>query len=96
MKIYTVCFANSTQDDNGANKAYGDVLSAHKTLEEAKASLEKCKDEIVAEIVHGLEGDDLEEALIDIEIYGSVDKGYFEICNSFYDVTYVRITETIV
>jgi hypothetical protein len=93
MKIYTVCFANSTQDDNGSNKAYGDVLSAHKTLEDAKISLEKYKNEIIDEIVQGLEGDDLVEAYDDIELYGSVDEGHFEICNCYWDVTYIRISE---
>ena len=95
MKLYAICFANATQDDNGANKAYGDILSAHKTLEDAKASLEKHKNEIIQEIVQGLEGDDLIEAYEDIEIYGSVDEGHFEICNCYWDVTYIRISELV-
>lgn len=96
MKLYAVCFANATQDDDGNNKAYGDVWKAYKTLDKAKSGLEELKNEFVAEIVQGLEGDELEEALADIEIYGSVDEGYFEICNAYWDVTYIRISEVII
>ena len=93
MKIYAVCWSNSTQDDDGNSKAYGDAWKAYTTLEEAKAGLEECKNEFITEIVQGLAGDELEEALQDIEIYGSADELYFEICNCYWDVTYIKISE---
>lgn len=82
MEVYTVFWSTGSCDDHGCAHAFGGVHGIYKSEESAKQALEACKDETLADIKNDLNPDaDMPECEeeADIQVYGSVEKEYFEI-----------------
>lgn len=79
-KIYVVCWANSYQNDWGNCSANVGVDGVFTSLDSAKLALEKSKQEFLDEQVYtDLSEEEREDLKVSIQVYGSVEEGYFEI-----------------
>ena len=97
-KVYVVCWGHATTDDRGNAQAYSNVHGVYSTLESAKTGLEELKNEFVDEIVNNPDFDEDDKAIArnNLQIYGSVEEGYFELDNDICDIveeTYLTIVE---
>lgn len=82
MEVYAVIWATGSCDDHGCAHAFNGVHGIYKTEATAKTFLEVCKNDILADIQNDLnpDGEYPEyEKEADIQVYGSVEDGYFEI-----------------
>lgn len=80
-KVFIVCWASASQDDDGNSSAFGNVNGVYDFLADAKKGLEDCKDYFVDEIVNNPDYDDEDKEIIkaSLQVYGSVEDDYFEI-----------------
>ena len=80
MKVYVVCWGSGSCDDRGSAHAYAGVHGLYKSENSARKALEECKDEIYSEVLNDLDPDgEYPELKNDVQVYGSVKEGYFEI-----------------
>ena len=81
MKVYIVCWACASQDDNGNCSANGGVHGVYTDREKARVGLIECKEEMYNEIVYNPDYDenDIKNMTDNVEVYGSPDQDYFEI-----------------
>ena len=80
MKVYVVCWGSGSCDDHGSAHAYAGVYGLYKLEDSARKALEECKDEIYSEVLNDLDPDgEYPELKNDVQVYGSVKEGYFEI-----------------
>ncbi len=66
-KVYIVSWSSANLDDDGNAHAYNGIHNIYHMKEEAEKGLVECKDECC------------EEILEEMQVYGSVKEGYFEI-----------------
>ena len=88
-KVYVVCFASGWSDDRYQVETYSNVHGVYSSLEKAKQGLVECKDEIYNEEVGDTDGyteEEIKELKENVQVYGSVKEGYFEVDNHNYDV----------
>jgi hypothetical protein len=79
-KLWIVCWGSGSCDDHGSAHAYSGVHGIYQTKESARKALEQCKDEMYSDIVNDLDPDgEFPECKEEIQVYGSVSEGYFEI-----------------
>ena len=79
-KLWVVCWGSGSCDDHGSAHAYSGVHGVYKTKEIGRQALAQCKDEIYDDILNDLDPDgEFPELKNEIQIYGSVSEGYFEI-----------------
>lgn len=81
MKVYIVCWACASQDDNGNCSANGGVHGVYTDREKARVGLIECKEEMYSEIVYNPDYDenDIKNMKDNVEVHGSSDQNYFEI-----------------
>jgi hypothetical protein len=81
MKLYIVCWASASLDDDDNNHAFGNVHGVYQFPDDAKKGLVECKDEFIEEILNNpdYEETDREFTEADINVYGSAEDDYFEI-----------------
>jgi hypothetical protein len=80
MEVYTVFWSTGSCDDHGCAHAFGGVHGIYKSEESAQRGLEECKQDILADIYADLDPDnELPDIRNEVQIYGSVEDGYFEI-----------------
>lgn len=92
-KIYIVCWASGWQDDHGNTQTNSGVHGAFDSLDKAKTALEEYKnlfiEQLVEDLIDGeeLSVDEIQEIRdnLAIEVYGSVNDGYFEIDYDSWD-----------
>lgn len=99
MKLFTVCWASASRDDDDNNNAYCNVHGSYTSMDRAKEGLEECKDEFIEEIINNPDFDeaDREYATQDLNIYGSVEEQYYELDYSSGEnrnEVYIHIVET--
>lgn len=99
MKVYVVCWANASLNDNGDCSAHSGVHGVYSDRKKAKEGLVACKDECYDEIVYNpdYDEDDIEELKASTKVYGSVEQEYFEIDYASSDVPneiYIQIVES--
>ncbi len=87
-KVYIVCWASASQDDEGNSSAYGNVHGVYRKLEDAEKGLLECKDQTYDEIINDPDFDEEERKnyIESTEVYGSVKEGYFEIDYDSWDI----------
>lgn len=79
-KVYIICWGSSSCDDDGNAHAFTGVHGIYKTEESAKIALNLCKEEVVNDVLSDLDPDgDMPEERREVQVYGSVNEGYFEI-----------------
>ena len=98
MKVYVVCWGHAGIDDRGNGDAYSNVHGVYLNKEDAQRGLEELKDSFVDEIVNHPEfdEDDRARARSNLQIYGSVVDGYYELDNDvcdFIEETYLTLVE---
>lgn len=88
MKVYVVCWACASQDDNGNCTANGGVHGVYTDPEKARVGLIECKEEMYNEIVYNPDYDenDIKNMKDNVEVYGSSDQDYFEIDYESWDI----------
>lgn len=88
MKVYVVCWACASQDDNGNCTANGGVHGVYTDPEKARVGLIECKEEMYDEIVYNPDYDenDIKNMKDNVEVYGSADQDYFEIDYESWDI----------
>ena len=102
MEVYAVVWSTGSCDDHGNAHSFNGVHGIYKSEKSAKKALLACKDDCLADVHADLnpDGDCPEcEEEANIQVYGSVKDGYFEI-----DYTigtdpvefYIQITHTYV
>jgi hypothetical protein len=82
MEVYAVVWGTGSCDDHGNAHAFSGVHGIYKSEASAKTMLEVCKNDILGDINNDLnpDGDFPEyEEEANIQVYGSVESGYFEI-----------------
>ena len=80
MEVYTVFWSTGSCDDHGCAHAFGGVHGIYKSEESAKRGLTECKDETLYDVYQSLDPDEeLPSTREDVQVYGSVEKEYFEI-----------------
>jgi hypothetical protein len=94
MKNYVVCWASGWQDDRGNTEVNSGINGIYDSLDKAKAGLEEAKQLHLEELMEPFIEEDAydseeerQEAInnLEIEVYGSVDDGYFEITYYSWD-----------
>ena len=82
MEVYAVIWSSGSCDDHGMAHSFSGIHGIYKSEASAKTMLEVCKNDILADIKNDLNPDgefpEYEEEA-NIQVYGSVDSGYFEI-----------------
>lgn len=101
MEVYAVVWGTGSCDDHGNAHAFSGVHGIFKSEASAKVALEECKQEIYDEALQAFAGDDegTEDFKDEIQVYGSVEDGYFEIDYTLGTEpveVYIRITNTFV
>jgi hypothetical protein len=102
MEVYAVIWSTGSCDDHDNAHSFCGVHGVYKSEESAKQALEACKDETLADIKNDLnpDGDYPEyEEEAHIQVYGSVEDGYFEIDYTIGTEpveVYIQITHTYV
>lgn len=88
MKVYVVCWACASQDDNGNCLANGGVHGVYTDREKARVGLIECKEETYNEIVYNPDFDEeeIQERKNSTQVYGSSDQDYFEIDYESWDI----------
>lgn len=88
MKVYIVCWACASQDDNGNCSANGGVHGVYTDPKKARVGLVECKDEMYNEIVYNPDYDenDIKNMKDNVEVYGSAEQDYFEIDYESWDI----------
>jgi hypothetical protein len=100
MEVYNVVWGSgaSCEEDNTVNTFAG-VHGTYKTEASAKRALEECKQSFLDEILENPDYDEEDKASFrhNVQIYGSVEDGYFEIDYAITDSPveiYIQITHT--
>jgi hypothetical protein len=100
MEVYNVVWGSgaSIMEENGVNTFAG-VHGTYKTEASAKRALEECKQSFLDEILENPDYDEEDKASFrhNVQIYGSVEEGYFEIDYAITDSPveiYIQITHT--
>ena len=102
MEVYAVVWGTGSCDDHGNAHAFSGVHGIYKSEASAKTMLEVCKNDILGDINNDLnpDGDFPEyEEEANIQVYGSVEDGYFEIDYTIGTEpveVYIQITHTFV
>lgn len=88
MKVFIVCWACASQDDNGNCSAHGGVHGVYTDHDKARVGLIECKEEMYNEIVYNPDYDenDIKNMKDNVEVYGSSDQDYFEIDYESWDI----------
>ena len=82
MEVLTVVWSTGSCDDHGNAHSFAGIHGIYKSEASAKKGLVECKDEILKETMESLcfdEDEDPEEHKDEVQVYGSVTDGYFEI-----------------
>lgn len=80
MEVLTVVWSTGSCDDHGNAHSFAGVHGIYKSEESAKRGLKECKDETLYDIYQSLDPDEeLPSIREEVQVYGSVDDGYFEI-----------------
>lgn len=81
MEVYAVVWSSSSSDDNGNAQAFSGIHGIYKSEASAKVGLEECKQEIFDEVANNpdYDEDDKLSFLHNVQVYGSVEDGYFEV-----------------
>ena len=82
MEVLTVVWSSGSCDDHGNAHSFANIHGIYKSEKSAQQGLEECKDEIVRETLESLCYDDDEDPADhedEVQVYGSVTDGYFEI-----------------
>jgi hypothetical protein len=102
MEVYAVVWGTGSCDDHGNAHAFSGVHGIYKTEASAKKALEENKNETLTEIMDSLcydEDEDPAEHADEVQVYGSVEDGYFEIDYTLGTEpveVYIQITQTFV
>lgn len=88
MKVFAVIWGSASYDSyDNVVKAFDGVHGLYLTVDSAKKALEACKQEFIEEVT--LNPDYDEEDIIsfyhNLETYGSIDEGWFELCYEYAD-----------
>ena len=97
-KVYVVCWGHAGVNEDGNGDAFCNVHGVYWNLEDAKQGLEELRAEFVDEIVNNPDYDEDDQAIArnNLQIYGSVEEGYFEMDYDNCDIveeTYLTIVE---
>lgn len=82
MEVLTVVWSSGSCDDHGNAHSFAGVHGIYKSEESARKGLEECKDDIVQEAMSAMgfdESENPEDYRKEIQVYGSVTDGYFEV-----------------
>jgi predicted RNase H-like HicB family nuclease len=81
MEVYAVVWGTGSYDDHYNAHSFCGVHGVYKSEESARKALEECKDETLYDVYHLLDQDEeLPSTKEDVQVYGSVESGYFKIC----------------
>ena len=88
MKVFIICWACASQDDNGNCSAHGGVHGVYTDHGKARVGLIECKEEMYNEIVYNPDYDEneIKKMKDNVEVYGSSDQDYFEIDYESWDI----------
>jgi hypothetical protein len=76
--LFVVCWGHSSVNDEGNCVANCGVTGVYKTKEKAEEALETDIKAFTDGLVEGMDEEDKQEILNNIQYYGSVKEGYFE------------------
>lgn len=82
MEVLTVVWGSGSCDDHNNAHAFCGVHGIYKSEKSAQQGLEECKDEILRETLESLcfdEDEDPADHMNEVQVYGSVTDGYFEL-----------------
>lgn len=77
-KLYIVCWGHASIDDDGNSIANCGVVGVFKSRQKAGEALKADIKTFTDGLVDGMDDEDKQEILENIQYYGSVEEGYFE------------------
>ncbi len=77
-KLYIVCWGHASINDDGNSVANCGVVGAYTSRKRAEDALKADIKTFTDSLVDGMDAEDKQEILENIQYYGSVEEGYFE------------------
>ena len=78
-KLYIVCWGHASTDDDGNCVANCGVVGAYLSRQKAEKALKVDLEAFKESAIDGYDSEDAQEVVDNMQVYGSIEEGYFEV-----------------